>query len=65
MSKPRSRWRTGAQRYSSERTAEQAHWVKDPGGGRRLSRKAVTEMVFVANAHEQTGWKNGAKVRKS
>lgn len=65
--KPRkmnTRWRKGAPRYSSERTVETARWVKQPDGGKRLERKAVTEILFVARAAEPYGWKNGAKVRK-
>lgn len=62
--KMNSRWRKGAQRYSSERTVELAHWVREPDGGRRLERKAVTEILFVQRGHEPYGWKNGAKVRK-
>ena len=66
MAKINTRWGKGAQRYGSDRTrtVETAHWVKDPAGGRRLVRKAVTEAVFVQSAHEASGWKNGAKVRK-
>jgi len=62
--KLRSRWGKNAQRYSSERTVETANWVKEPDGGRRLNRKAVTEILFVQRGHEPYSWKNGAKVRK-
>lgn len=59
-----SRWRKGAQRYDSKRTVESSRWVNDPAFGKRLVRKVVTEVLFVAYAHEPYGWKNGARVRK-
>jgi hypothetical protein len=58
-----SRWRKGAQRYGGDRTVESAHWVRTGDGGRRLVRKAVTEVLFVQMAHEPFGWRHGAKVR--
>jgi hypothetical protein len=65
MAKMNSRWRKGAQRYDGKRTVERAHWVKDSvSGARRLVRKAVTEILFVAQAHEACGWRNGARIRK-
>lgn len=64
MSETKSRWNKGAQRYDGKRTVDSAHWVKTQDGGRRLVRKSVTEVLFVAQAHEPSGWKNGAKVRK-
>jgi hypothetical protein len=59
-----SRWRKGAQRYSSDRTVESVQWVRNPEGGRRLVRKAVSEVLFVNLAHELPGWRKGARLRK-
>jgi hypothetical protein len=64
MSKINSRWRKGAQRYSSKRTVESARWVKDPSFGRRLVRKMVTELLFVEQGHEPYGWRHGARLHK-
>jgi hypothetical protein len=64
MSKSKSRWRGGAQRYSTTRTVEHASWVPDLGGGLRLVRKMLTEAAFVAVHREPYGWHNGARVRK-
>lgn len=69
MSKTNSRWHlpgvvSSVPRYDGKRTVETARWVKHPDGGKRLERKAVTEILFVARAAEPYGWKNGAKVRK-
>jgi hypothetical protein len=62
--KMNSRWRKGAQRYSTERTVEQTRFVKQPDGSRRRETDAVAEPRFVDRAHEVAGWRHGAKVRK-
>jgi hypothetical protein len=61
--KMNSRWRKGAERFSSKTTVEHARWVKDPNGGRRLEKDAPTEVRFVERCHAQPGWRNGAKIR--
>lgn len=69
MAKLGSRWVGTKQprkvpRYSPDRSVESAHWVREPGGGRRRVVKAVTEILYVQMGHEPYGWRNGAKVRK-
>ena len=58
--KMNSRWRKGAQRYSSERTVESS---AGDGEGRRSSSR-LTEARWVEAQHEQPGWRNGARIRK-
>jgi hypothetical protein len=59
-----SRWRKGAQRYDQKRTVEQTRFVKQPTGGYRKETDTPTEQKFCERAHEQPGWKNGARIRK-
>lgn len=55
LRKMNSRWRKGAQRYSSDRSME----IRGKNETER-----VTELVFVERLHAQPGWRNGAKIRK-
>lgn len=59
-----TRWRKGAQRYSSDRTVEHSRYVKTPDGARRRKTDSPSEVMFVSRMHEPTGWRNGARVRK-
>jgi hypothetical protein len=59
-----SRWRKGAQRYDTKRTVEQTRFVRQPDGSRRRETDAPTEQKYCERAHEQPGWKNGARIRK-
>jgi hypothetical protein len=63
--KVNTRWRKGAQRYSTDRTVEHARWVRQPDGGRRLERDAPTEVRYVERAREAPGWRRGARVRQA
>jgi hypothetical protein len=60
-----SRWRKGAQRYSTDRTIEQTRFVRQPNGYRRRESDSPTEVRFVERVHEATGWHNGARIRKT
>lgn len=59
-----SRWRKGAQRYSSDRTIEHTRYVRQPDGSRRRKTDAPSEVQFVSRLRETFGWRNGARVRK-
>lgn len=47
-----SRWRKGAERYSSKRTVED-----------RTHKDAPTEVRYNERRHEQPGWRNGARIK--
>jgi hypothetical protein len=59
MSKPNSRWRKGAERYSSKTTVERTTLGKD----RRRETNSLTEAKACEQAKERSGWKNGARIR--
>ncbi len=63
-SKINSRWRKGAQRYSTKTTVEQTRHVRQANGSRRKESDAPTEARYVDRAHEVAGWRNGARVQK-
>jgi hypothetical protein len=62
--KMNSRWRKGAQRYDTKRTVEHTRHVRMADGSRRRETDAPTEVRFCERAHEATGWRNGARIRK-
>lgn len=64
MSKPNSRWRKGAERYSTKRTVEDVRHVRDPDGIFRRETDAPTEVRFNDRRHSPPGWRNGARVTK-
>jgi len=64
MAKMNSRWRKGAQRYSTERTVEHTRSVRQADGNRRRETDSVTEVRFVERAHEGPEWRKGARIRK-
>jgi len=59
-----SRWRKGAQRYSSERTVDVTRYPKQTDGKRRRETDSASELSFISRSHEATGWHRGARVRK-
>jgi hypothetical protein len=64
LKKLNSRWRKGAQRYSTERTVDHVRHVMQADGKRRREVDAVAEPRFVERAHEAAGWRNGARIKK-
>jgi hypothetical protein len=58
MSKPNSRWRKGAERYSSKTTVERTTLGKD----RRRETNSLTEAKACEQARESLGWFKGARV---
>lgn len=65
MSKMNSRWRKGAQRYSTERTVEHTRFVREPSGHFRREVDAPTETRFCDRLHQSAGWRGGARGRKA
>lgn len=64
MAKINSRWRKGAQRYSTERTVDVVSHARQADGKRRREVDSLTEVRFCERTHEQPGWRKGARIRK-
>jgi hypothetical protein len=64
MAKMNSRWRLGAQRYSTKTTVEHSRSVRQADGSFRREVDAPTEARFVERTHEAAGWRKGARIRK-
>jgi hypothetical protein len=60
-----SRWGKNTPRYDSKRTVDHTRFVKGPDGARRRETDAPTEAKFCERSHEQSGWRNGARIRKA
>jgi hypothetical protein len=64
MAQINSRWRKGAERYSTSRTVAQTRSVRQPGGAYRQEADAPTEVRYVERMHSSDGWRNGARIMK-
>jgi hypothetical protein len=54
-----TRWRKGAERYSTKRSLDDVRWIKGV-----KTEDSVTEVAFCERRHSSPGWHRGARVRK-
>ena len=59
-----SRWRKGAERYSTKRTVDDTRYVRQPDGACRKEADAPTEARYNERRHSPQGWRNGARITK-
>lgn len=65
MAKPGSRWVKGNKhlRQSASAKVEDARFVADRHGTKRLVTDQPTEVVYCQRRRESSGWRHGARIR--